>query len=158
MGKCWHWQVVIPVSWGKEGPSSTQAYVKVELGRGAAAFRSPRAFLPLFLFLLLKRKFCGSQRDAIGSSHGREKGDHWGPTLACKAFLGSFSPSVCSFHKSLPSLSSFPQLLLLSMLTLETHSLGCALREVRVTAGTHPAHQPACLACRPRSHHFGAGC
>lgn len=145
---------------GEGVPSSTQAYVKVELGKRAAAPGPPGAFLPLFLFLLLflDRKFCGSQRNTIGSSHGREEGGHGGPTLACKDFWGSLSHGVCSFHKSLPSLSSFPQLLLLSVLSLETGSLGCTLHEVRVTAGTHPAHQPARLTRRPRSHCVGAGC
>lgn len=128
---------------------STQACVKVELGRGTAAPRPLRAFLPLFL--LPKRKFCGSWRDAIGRSHGRDEVDHEGPTLACKDFLKSFSLDVCYFHKSLPSFSSFPLLLLLSMLTLETCSLGSVLREVRVMAGTHPAHQPA-LPCLPPSY------
>lgn len=158
MGKCRHGQEFTPALWGKGGSSPSQAYVKVNLGSGAEVPRLPRAFLPLLLFLLLKRNFWGSQRDAIGSSHGREEGDHGGPTLACKDFLRSFSHGVFSFHKSVPSLSSFPQLLFLSMLTLETRTLGCVLREVRFMAGTHPAHQPACLACRPRSHCIGAGC
>lgn len=141
---------------GEGVPSSTQAYVKVELGKRAAAPGPPGAFLPLLLFL--KRKFCGSQRNTIGSSHGREEGGRGGHTLACKDFWGSFSHSTCSFHKSLPSLSSFPQLLLLSVLSLETGSLGCTLHEVRVTAGAHPAHRPARLTRRPRSHRVGAGC
>lgn len=74
-------------------------------------------------------------------------GDH-----GLQRLLASFSHSDCSSHKSLPSLSSFPQLLLLSMLTLETHSLGCVLHEVRVMAGNHPAHQLGCFARHPRSH------
>lgn len=126
--------------------------MKVELGKGGQQLPGlPEPFS-------LSSSSSSSKGHAIGSIHGREEGDHGGPTLACKDFSRSLSHGVCFFHKSLPSLSSFPQLLLLSMLTLATHSLGCVLREVRVTAGAHPAHEPACHACRPRSHRIGAGC
>lgn len=51
-------------------------------------------------------------------------------------FLVVFSQDIC-----LPCPSSFPQVLLLSLLTLVAVSW-----QVRVTTGTIPAQQPACLA------------
>lgn len=121
------------------GGRGTKTRVKRELVRGTSTPRPPRAFLPLLLFILLflhKRNFCGNQRGAVGSSHGREDEDHGGPTLAYKGFLVFFSHGIC-----LPCPSSFPQVFLLSLLTLVTVSW-----QVRVTGGTIPAQQPACLA------------
>lgn len=122
------------------GGRGTQTCVKEELVRGASAPRPSRAFLSLFLFTLLflhKRNFCGHQGGAIGRSHGREDEDHGGPTLAYKDFLVFFSHGIC-----LLCLRNFPQVLFHSLLTLVTVSW-----QVRVTAGTIPAQQPACLAC-----------
>lgn len=94
---------------GEGVPSSTQAYVKVELGKRAAAPGPPGAFLPLFLFLLLflNRKFCGSQRNTIGSSYGREEGGHGGPTLACKTFGGLCPTVFAPFTRAFPPSAVF---------------------------------------------------
>jgi len=144
----------------REGPSPPSLMQKWSWERGGSISQASQS-LPPFLPLpppspqgkvLRKSETCKREQPWDGA--GRPSGTYPG----LQTLLGSFSHSVCSFHKILPCLSSFAQLLLLSVLTLETHSLGCVLCEVRVMAGTHPAHQPACLPCLPHSHCITAGC
>lgn len=96
--------------WGNAGTSrssalslgvrGTQTCVKEKLEKGASTPGPSRAFLSLLLFILLllhKRRFCGAQRDAIGSSHGREDDDRGGSipkTLWC------FPPLAFAFRAS----------------------------------------------------------